>query len=155
MQTTTGIMHALVVSIVTFFSPTKCDKCIIKTHPLPAHPPDCNQRRLHIDYLATAKCSVIKRRKRSRVACNVGWWERKGGGAALDYASAKCRRSIESSLGVINNSRRKPDLLFFLSLPLSLSLSLTASVSVIVSVSASASSGVVVVVVARITHDCF
>lgn len=81
--------------------------------------------------------------------------ERKGGGAALDYASAKCRRSIESSLGVINNSRRKPDLLFFLSLPLSLSLSLTASVSVIVSVSASASSGVVVVVVARITHDCF
>lgn len=47
-----------------------------------------------------------------------------GGGAALDYASAKCRRSIESSLGVINNSRRKPDLLFFFSLPLSLSLTL-------------------------------
>lgn len=72
MQTTTGIMHALVVSIVTFFSPAECDKCIIKTHPLPAHPPDCNQRRLHIDYLATGKCSVIKRRKRSRVACDVG-----------------------------------------------------------------------------------
>lgn len=77
-----------------------------------------------------------------------------GGGAALDYASAKCRRSIESSLGVINNSRRKPDLFFFLFLPLSLSYSASASVSVIVSVSVSP--GVVVVfVVARITHDCF
>lgn len=38
MQTIAGIMHALVVLIVTFFSPATCDKCIIKTYSLsPPH----------------------------------------------------------------------------------------------------------------------